>query len=457
MDEPKAESGSNVVPIKKGGNEKKETENVKMKSAEIHLAIADAIKRSPASILELFPRNLGVLEPEPGRRLVVEIDETDDSVRIMSPEYVRDAIIGYTSSELGTKPDFLLTHRQAMEAAAYWISLAVPLDPATIRSTRWKGEHGLTYRRLPWELRAGDTTTWDDLLSRMSNVQAFIQWVGSLFVEASSLQNYVWIYGGGGDGKGSINRFLSSVFGMAYRSKQPPGRYGDKFWTHGILGARLVVFPDCTDASFVTSGLFKSLTGGDPVDVEAKGSMSFTARLNAKYMVLSQARPAISSERADLRRIIYCELDKCPEIDPRFEDKLWEEGGAFLSACVREYAYANPTHGPIRSDMDEIMGIVETREEGSREVFERWFVEDDTSFVDPTLLQRMLRQEWPKSRASQLAFLEWLERVKGIRRRRVRVADQSLRPYRYEGVSLNVALLVPTPGLGNVHSKHYDN
>ena len=156
-------------------------------------------------------------------------------------------------------------------------------------------------------------------------------------MKTSYMQQYVWLHGKGNEGKGSLNRFLQRVFGPAYCSKQP-NESGDKFWTHELLGKRLVVFPDCNDQKFVTSGLFKSMTGGDPVAVEAKGEMSYTTRLNAKYLVLSNEKPQISSEKADKRRIIYCEIAPREDlIDLNFEARLWDEGGAFLGKCWSLY------------------------------------------------------------------------------------------------------------------------
>ena len=165
----------------------------------------------------------------------------------------------------------------------------------------------LAFTRLPWHAADDITPTWDLIISRMSNADAFTAWVGSLFDETSYQQQYVWLHGKGNEGKGCINRFLMRVFGPAYCAKQPKER-GDKFWTHDLLGKRLVVFPDCNDSAFVASGLFKSMTGGDPIPVEAKGEMAYTTRLAAKYLIISNERPDLSSETADRRRIIYCEM-----------------------------------------------------------------------------------------------------------------------------------------------------
>lgn len=444
MDEikPVGPSNGKVMDYKEGKRKKirAETGPVKLRAAEVQASIADAISGAKQSLLPSFPLRLGVISPERGVRLPILVS-TDGLVEVVRLEFVRDEILDYCKDILAGMPEYLVTPRQAAEAAQFWLSTAQVTPETFIKSVRWADEGGMTYRRMPWNLGAPEWTptkrpapTWEALLSRMSNNQAFIDWIGSLFVEESSLQNYVWIYGDGGDGKGSINRFLERVFGKAYRSKQPPGK-GDKFWTYGLLGARLVVMPDCDDSRFVSSGIFKSLTGGDPVDVEAKGQMSFTAKLNAKYLVLSQEKPQLSSRNADLRRIIYCELGKAPGIDEDFEDKLWQEGGDFLSTCVRQYEAKYHSHGPIKTDDTQTKDLVSTLEEADEVIFEKWFRLNPEKFVVPGDMQRVLETEFPRRRMAQHAFRAWMERTHGVRKKVVRVSKDVLQK-RYGGLEM---------------------
>jgi phage/plasmid-associated DNA primase len=163
------------------------------------------------------------------------------------------------------------------------------------------------------------------------------------------------MYGQGKDGKGTLNRFLARVFGGAFCAKTPPAK-GDKFWTFGLIGKRLVSFADCDDTKFVASGLFKSLTGGDPMPVEAKKQMAFTYMPVAKYLFFSNRKPEISSERSDQRRIIYCEFKPADVVDEAgFQERLWEEGGAFLTNCIVKYAEAHREPGPIICENEKIL------------------------------------------------------------------------------------------------------
>lgn len=356
------------------------------------------------------------------------------------------AVAKYCKSALAKSDQFQLTARECEAAVDYWCYSTEPAQ--TPRVFSWPDEEGLTFTRLPWRAEPGPTPTWDRLLKRMSNTAAFCAWLGSIFDRESANQQYVWIMGEGNDGKGALNRFLRRVFGPGYQSKQPPGRHGDKFWTHGLLGKRLVVFPDCNDTEFVTSGLFKSLTGGDPVSVEVKGAMAYTAKLDAKYLIVSNERPDLSSSRADLRRVIYCEMEersKGSADDLDFEEKLWREGGAFLSRCITEYEpYIRLVSIP--TEVEKIEDWVDGHEDSYLEVFEFYFELDEKEAAKDLWLpgeqvQRTLKRAF-KSPESRRDFLRWMERKYKVRRMTVELGSGEGRstPKRYRYLKLKNAM-----------------
>lgn len=373
--------------------------------AEVIMGIGDLPK---------FPVRYIAIEPETGTRVPAIVSD-DESVQIVKAHALATDILQYCHDNL--RGAFSFDARQARAAADVYLGLVEPMPREAIKIVSWRDEPGLTYRRLPWQRGDGlePAPTWETLLGRMTNAAAYIEWVGSLFFIESAMQQYTYLFGLGGDGKGAINRFNAKVFGKAYRSKQPPAR-GDKFWSHGLVGARLVAFPDCEDAAFVRSGLFKSLTGGDPIDVEAKGEMSYTTELFAKYMIICNDRPTISSQKSDIRRIIFCEMSAVEQVDPEFENRLWAEGGAFLSACIRNYSENNPNHGPIKTDTADIIEVTEELEAPFHEFFNEHFRIDAATHVEPKRMLKLTQMQW-KDRKSQLGFIRFLERQHGVRKR----------------------------------------
>jgi Family of unknown function (DUF5906) len=396
-----------------------------------------------------WPHTFRVIEPELGARVPL-LEAPDQEIRKVKLAHIADRIIQWT--RLQDNPEVLLTKSKAKQAAEVWQSIADPLDPTEIKNVRWKSDVGYTWRRLPWDLEEGPTPTWDKVMSKMSNSEAFRHFIGSLFFDEAKQHQYVWAHGLGGDGKGSMNRFLKRVFGASYRSKQPPAQ-NDKFWTHGLIGARLVVFPDCNSQGFTTGGLFKSLSGGDPVDVEAKQEMSFTAELQAKFLFLSNEKPNVSCETADMRRIIYCGFERPIEgdKDPTFEAKLWAEGGYFLSKCANRYIEAHPNHEDIKSDDEQIKAWVSTNDEKFQNIFDALFMQPNEKHrsrqglrgltedqikiltVEPKELLAVTTAEF-KDHKDQRAFKDWLYKKYGVEKIGFTSESNGMVYYRYIGM-----------------------
>jgi len=246
----------------------------------------------------------------------------------------------------------------------------------------------------------------------------------------------VWVQGMGEDGKGVLNRFLHKVFGSAYRASQPPR---SEHWHEGLIGKRLVVFPDCNNTKFVTSGEFKSLTGGDPIEVNPKYQAMFTYWPKAKYLFFSNERPEISSERADIRRLVLCEFDpKASKIESEdFEGELWEQGGAFLHACMQGYALRSRGKDAVVQDddaLDNVRSLVSTLEESFELAFEKAFLKSPGNQMIPSDFDLVLRSYFPGDARKQAEFRTWLERTHGIRKKTVR--DGQTTTKRYVGLLL---------------------
>lgn len=397
----------------------------------LYRSVGLAVDRSELSLLPWFPRLFKAVEPAPGVRLVLEVDEESGVCRYVSLEAVRNAILEYVTITCAGRPGFCWEVRHAKDCAEHWLALAVPVaEPPAVR---WQDEPGFCFNRLPWRYEVdfdGDRTpTFNELFGRISNTSALVEWIGSLFVPDSDRQQYVWLYGGsGGEGKGALVRFLKRVLGGAFAAKAAPGR-DDAHWTAGLVGKRLVVFSDTNAVGFPASGLFKSLTGGDPIDINPKHKAPYCVELAAKFMLLSNARPALSSEGADMRRAIYCEFRGRPtQVDPEFEAKLWAEGGAFLSTCIHNYCTNYPTRTAIRTESDELADWVSVVEEAFEVAAERHLEVDRKAHVQPQQMQELMREE-RFDRKQQQEFLAWLERTHGVRKKTVRVGNETRKVY----------------------------
>jgi len=390
---------------------------------ELYRFIGDAINHSKFSNMPTFPRNFHVIEQAPGITNVIE-RSFDDTIEAVPDSSVSAAILKFCKKELGGSKAYALTDRQAMECARTWRESTDPVALPDVAAVRWKSEPGLCWHRVPFDLdTSGFAPTWYGLLNKMENTDsasAIMNFIGSLFDPDSYRQQYCWIFGPGGNGKGAITRFLYNVFGQSAHFLTSIPREPNQFFTRQFVNKRLIVVPDCENYSFPAGGLFKSLTGDDPIHVEPKHKQPYTTTLNCKFLFTSNQMPSLSSERADMRRAIFARLDGTPDWDAGFEERLWAEGGAFLHDCIASYNEACPNNGPIPAPTKEgeLGDWVATLEEPFIEVFNEWF-EAGAGEVAPGDMQMILKQCFPK-RHSQIEFLRWVDRTHGVRKRTVR-------------------------------------
>lgn len=315
------------------------------------------------SAMPKFPRKFHLVEPNPGKYLVLREQENRVAVTTTLAD-VSATILRYAQQDLDHPEWNSWIAKTAELAAKFWLDMSAGKPLPMPRSWAWADDPDLCFHRLPWTKKdTGAHPTWDALLKNMDNAKAFKAWIGSLFVPESDRQTYVWLYGAGQDGKGSVVRFLRRVFGSACGAEDATKAHGN-FWTSGIIGKRLIMFTDTNSAAFPASGLLKALTGGDPVRVEIKGGAIFTAELECKLLFASNHRPEISSGKADMRRPIFCEMKTVPDhlVDTSFEKSLWAEGGAFINSAIAEYLADYPTHRPIRPETGKLEDWVEDLE-----------------------------------------------------------------------------------------------
>lgn len=417
---------------------------------QLFRAICGAIDHMPWSTLPPFPGRFFLVKCNQGTYLVKADPDDDAIVAMANKDDLEAAIAIYTRDTLGAFEGYRFSPRAIKECARYWWLTAEKSGEP--RPFLWPREEGRGFSRLPWDKAPGPCPTWDALLKKILNSKAFCHFVGSMFVDDSDRQQYLWLWGDGGDGKGAITRILSRLFGSACYSGQPPAPGREMFWGYyALTGKRLVVFPDCNAASFVTGGFFKSLTGDDPVAVEIKGGAIFTFRPNAKYMFHSNLKPKISSQKADIRRIILCSFkaDDSLRVEgtaQEFESRLWGECGAFVYRCITEYCEAHPSRGVIAND-DEGKDLVDTLAASHDEDFEialeRSLFVSPAAEMRPSDFQDIVKAHF-KERQRGLDFVDWLLRVHGVVKIATKLPNGKVVRI-YKGIQLKAQENTPPP------------
>lgn len=364
-----------------------------------------------------FEHTYKVVVDERGSMGFVEVLE-GGRCRYITREAIINSLMAY--SRMVLRPDdptasLVLPPHVAKELVQQWAACEPSFNLDDIAPVRTKSEDGLCWQRLDFDLAEGPTPTFDELFSAAGDMKAVRQWVGSLFDPKSPRQQYVYLWGTGGDGKGSFLDFLSRVFGPTYKSEQPPNQ-GDKFWTQGLLGKRVVAFDDYRHRTFLSSAIFMGLTGGSRLRVEEKNGPTFDGVFIAKPIITSNYRPNFEGDRADKRRIIYREFQKRDVVyNEAFKDRLWSEAAAFLWKCRAEYAEI-PAGLWIPDDPARIEAVLERNHEDNHHLLEKFFVLDPDGVVKPAEIAAVLRsREGPNLSVQELrAFNRFLETRHGL-------------------------------------------
>jgi len=365
-----------------------------------------------------FPHKLFVFEDQRGARLPVELTK-GDVIRPMAHEAVTNLVLQFSELlVLSFGTELALKVAEAKEAASLWNANAPVLKHSQIAPVRFKSDKGYTWHRLDFDPEEGPSPTFDELTNRIDNADHVMAWIGSLFIPESSRQNYLWLYGAGGQGKSSISRFLARLLGDSYRSEMVPDRSSIRFWSAGLLGSRLVVFPDCESPSFVTSAMFKSITGDDPVKIEFKNESPVSLNLDCKLMFTANGKPHLSGSRADMRRIIYSKiapLDLNTKLIPpsHYRSMLWEERKAFIHKCIGRYNLVFKDHGDLSlaevSTQVGLADLIDDAEDWAEQVYSEFF-----RFSDYT--KNMNPATWPRT---PLKYISRIAKEFGWKRRKV--------------------------------------
>lgn len=358
----------------------------------------------------------------------------------VSVERVKNATVKYIKTNKKHGHKITLRNNDLNEIVRLFQATVPPIEPKTIQPILQKSTKGYCWHRLEWDLSDGDTPLFDELCSRTTNRESFQCWIGSLFFPKADRQTYLWLYGGGRNGKGSLCRVLARIFGPGYSSEQVPSSVEARFWTMGLMGKRLVAFPDCNHTAFTKSGLIKSITGGDKIRVEFKGGGVSSEELTCMLLILSNNRPQISNQESDMRRAIFCEVGPIVnDFGENYEADLWAEAPRFIKKCMTLYREKYPRFNAIKPDREANQLLASQAEAYFEDIFAKHFRPEAGKFVDASKLREICRHE-KMDEIKARYFCTWMENTWGVTYKLVRTQDNwKIRRYVYSGIRLKTS------------------
>lgn len=390
-----------------------------------------------------------VVENEGTRFVVRELENR--VVAYVNEDQITSHYLSYAIKQATFDPSTPTRLGEATEIIRKWKYTATPIpEPKKIG---FKSEPELCFKRLDFDFDQNDTEfkhpTWDIILNNIeANKSAFMQFIGSIFFEESYNQQYLWMYGSGGDGKGSLLKFLSEILGASCKSMSDDI---DSHWTSKLVGARVAYFADCRNYGVTNSGKFMTLTGGDAISINQKYKDPFDIKNVVKFIFASNNKPIIDHVASSIRRIIVVPFRHKKEADIKdskiFENNLRVEGQEFLRSCISEYLKHCKNHEPIILDDDYcIEDITSEAEADKQEFLDSYFgieyLEKNEVYVGKEnfvyavrsgIMEKKLRDYFGK-RSDTTFFKNWIRDRHGVVYKRGRVNKE--RHYYYYGIRL---------------------
>lgn len=356
----------------------------------------------------------------------------------------KDAVVRELLTYLTNLPEdfgwYKFDKDKTAQAIDFWMMRKEATFADDIKPVLQKSSAGYCFHRLDFDMEPGDTPLFDDFLAHFEDegADAFMAFVGMLFDATAPRQQYLWMYGPGGDGKGTFLALLKKIFGRSYVAAVA-GRHlaQDKFFTSRFIDARLGVFPDCHDPRFVQSEIFMMLTGGDAVPIEKKGKDVITMEIPTFFVVSSNDAPALTGSPAHRRRAVVCKLRErttmCGDV-LSYPDRLWEERAAILWKCWEAWHRHRKAHGRVQMCEETLRAVIDDSESYYEELCTKYFVIKPDIAGNTTLgkVADVLRSEERFNDIQIGQFKKYLQR-KGVRVARM---NDAKRKWYYHGLHL---------------------
>ncbi len=217
-----------------------------------------------------------------------------------------------------------------------------------IKPFMFKSEVGattdLTWHRLGFDpdMDAPEVPEYEDMRKR-TNQDAFraqTEFFGSILDYDFMTEQYLHFSGEGNDGKSTLLNAVRSALPRGFAMDMSASALNSSHGTAKIEGRRLLIFSEQNNGSFMSGGMFKQLTGGDPMAINPKGLAEREIVPNCRVIVTSNSKPSVSGGSADMRRIIpvfYESFGDGVNGDTSWQRRMGSKGTAIMSYCYSQY------------------------------------------------------------------------------------------------------------------------
>lgn len=174
--------------------------------------------------------------------------------------------------------------------------------------------------------------------------RALYEIIGYCISDAANVKKALFLLGPPNCGKSVILRFIQRLVGEENVSNVPLTSFSHQFSPVQMYGKAVNISGEVPSGTLPGKALdtFKSITGGDRIELEAKGNQPFAGTVNTKLLFAGNTLPMFGkSDGTDalLERLHVLIFDKTvedKEQDKDMEDKLWKERNQIVVFALQE-------------------------------------------------------------------------------------------------------------------------
>lgn len=409
----------------------KKDKKPRISKARVEASLCDLLARKPGPELKggapKFPHDLRVVRPPSGAPIILEV--VDNAAKIINEDYAAGYLrkfVSYLPPKFG---DYDVTYNECRAVVRSWIHQRADLQDLP-KPVAFKSDPELCMTRLDFDpMLLGDDSlekrapVFAEMLSRMTNPEAFCMRIGSLYDADADRKQAVWLSGPADCGKSEFAWLIGVLSGSSYGILTNDDLAGP-YWKAQIVGKRVGLVHEAA-AKFIRSDAFKSITGDDEHAINQKHEKVIIAKLPVMMFFFSNNPPEIPHDEALMERIIDCRITPVPPGARRPKALVREELMAELPyiASYCHELYAPTAGGRIPASTDTLAETIGIFEGDYLDFIEHHFVKpdavegEDAPFVLRTRLRELVEEHFDKSTAHQF-------RIKRILQNRLLVAEK---------------------------------
>jgi hypothetical protein len=341
--------------------------------------------------------------------------------------------------------DFHLAARDIDSVVSTILDICPYIKETAIPAFRFRDDPGYCFSRLDFIPAAGEHPTFDAIGSYLEDPVMYdtLKWfIGELFNTGELEQKMLWIYGDGGNGKGTIIRMLSSVFKSAAISIGTDKQDLDKFWSAALIGKRVAIGTDVENIYVIDHPAVKAISGNDPVPVRDMNSRQRSEFIPCQFIFTSNYKPHFKGKTHQERRLLYVGFRKGkPDFIDNFREKITEETPHFLHACISFWERCRdtgviPQAASALDDLalegtEDIHGILDSMWQGKP----RYVFGGEQLKMDCSVLWQHVQ---PKNHFAKSDIIRVLEKDYGVRKIRWKCPIRKRAVWVFSGMADNI-------------------